>query len=148
MARKDFILPMRNWNFVTSTWRTLSAGGFYLTYEELKLLCKVHWSQYRQEDFILPMRNWNLGHDFHQIRPNAIVAVVRVVVVEAPVRVHVAHVVRIRGVRRAKPRQRKKACTYKAHHKVSLSLCRRGRRSTGVHLCSERDRSGCHRNGA
>ena len=62
---------MRNWNFVTSTWRTLSAGGFYLTYEELKLLCKVHWSQYRQEDFILPMRNWNLGHDFHQIRPNA-----------------------------------------------------------------------------
>ena len=39
----------------------------------------------------------------HQIGRNAIVPVVRVVVVETAVRVHIPHVVRVAGIRRAKP---------------------------------------------
>lgn len=40
-----------------------------------------------------------LSHVFHQIRPNAIVAVVRVVVVQTAVSVDIARVVRVAGVR-------------------------------------------------
>ena len=40
-----------------------------------------------------------LGRVFHQIRPNAIVAIVRVVVVQTAVRVDIARVVRVAGVR-------------------------------------------------
>lgn len=40
-----------------------------------------------------------LGHVFHQIRPNAIVAIVRVVVVQTAVSVDIARIVRVAGVR-------------------------------------------------
>lgn len=40
-----------------------------------------------------------LGRVFHQIRPNAIVAIVRVVVVQTAVRVDIARIVRVAGVR-------------------------------------------------
>ena len=44
-----------------------------------------------------------LGRVFHQIRPNAIVAIVRVVVVQTAVRVDIARIVRVAGVRGSKP---------------------------------------------
>ena len=40
-----------------------------------------------------------LGRVFHQIRPNAIVAIVRVVVVQTAVRVDIARIARVAGVR-------------------------------------------------
>ena len=55
-----------------------------------------------------------LNRSFHRSRAHAPVAVVRVVVVEAPVRVHVAHVVRVRRVR-GPTKAHRGGCTYKAH---------------------------------
>ena len=60
---------------------------------------------------------------FHQSRAHAVVAVVRVVVVAAPVRVHVAHVVRVRRVRGANKAHKGWRCTYNEYpNETRLSL--------------------------